>query len=789
MRKGLLVLLCFASTIASATDYYVSSSGNDSSNGLSSSSPWRTIAKVNSEFARMIPGDRILFNRGNTFYGTLIISRSGSSGSPITFDAYGSGENPVISAFTIISGWTSEGNGIYSKTLSVESTPNIVTVDGLNTPMGRYPDKEWLSIDSYSGNTSITDAALSASPDWDGAEVVIRKNHWIIDRNVITSHSGSSIYYASASEYSSTVGFGYFIQNHLLTLTTLGEWYYGGGKFYMYFGSVDPSTKIVKVSSLIKNVQIQVKDYITFRNLTFEGANQSAFFISSSSNITVQACNILYSGNRAIDGETNSGKTSEGLKILNNKINEVQNNAIVLEREFFGAVISNNSISNVGMIPGMSGSGDGKAVTIILYGSNHLVEYNTLTNLGYNGIDFSGNNIKIRSNLINNWALIKDDSGGIYTSSLGSNYWTGTEITNNIILNGLGAPNGVVVTDERVTGIYFDHHNKDILIQGNTVFNCNVGLYLKNTHEAKIYDNLFFANREYQFHANHTSAYPDSPLRNLDIRNNIMVSKAPNVTILDFNTYINEEDLRQFGTADNNYYARPINDGNANNRTLRTTVNWYGASSNDGYRSVSEWSAWTGQDMNSSKSMVSINDVTKFRFEYNASTSNKVVSLDGSYIDVKGTRYSGSVTLLPYTSVILMVDPNPSAPPATPVYVSSAIENGAPSIIEMTYSLSLANVIPATSAFSVQVNSVARSVSSVSISGTKVLLTLSSPVAYGNTVTVSYTAPSSNPLQTPAGGTAASISAQGVTNRVSAPPPLLQFPFSQVHLSETLLQR
>ena len=166
-----------------------------------------------------------------------------------------------------------------------------------------------------------------------------------------------------------------------------------------------------------------------------------------------------------------------------------------------------------------------------------------------------------------------------------------------------------------------------------------------------------------------------------------------------------------------------------------------------------------------------LTDVSKIRFEYNASTSNKVVSLDGSYIDVKGTKYSGSITLLPYTSVVLMVDPNPSAPPTAPVYVSSAIENGAPSIIELTYNLTLANIIPATSAFSVQVNSVARSVSSVSISGTKVLLTLSSPVAYGNTVTVSYTVPSSNPLQTPAGGTAASISAQSVTNRINAPPP------------------
>ncbi len=104
--------------------------------------------------------------------------------------------------------------------------------------------------------------------------------------------------------------------------------------------------------------------------------------------------------------------------------------------------------------------------------------------------------------------------------------------------------------------------------------------------------------------------------------------------------------------------------------------------------------------------------------------------------------------------------------PQVPVYQSSVIENSTPSRLEMTYSVNLANVVPPGSAFIVMVNSSARSVSSVSISGTKVYLNLSSPVVYGNVVTVSYTRPSSNPLQNIAGGLASSITAQSVTNRV-----------------------
>ena len=62
------------------------------------------------------------------------------------------------------------------------------------------------------------------------------------------------------------------------------------------------------------------------------------------------------------------------------------------------------------------------------------------------------------------------------------------------------------------------------------------------------------------------------------------------------------------------------------------------------------------------------------------------------------------------------------------------------------------------------VNTVARTVSSVSISGTRVSLTLSSPIVYGNVVTVAYTKPATNPLQTASGGQAASITDRPVLN-------------------------
>lgn len=107
------------------------------------------------------------------------------------------------------------------------------------------------------------------------------------------------------------------------------------------------------------------------------------------------------------------------------------------------------------------------------------------------------------------------------------------------------------------------------------------------------------------------------------------------------------------------------------------------------------------------------------------------------------------------------------APPAVPVYQSSVVQNATPNLLEMTYSLSLNNlIIPASSAFSVSVNSTARAVSTVAISGTKVQLTLASAVKFGDVITVTYTKPAINPLQTSAGGMAINISAQSTTNNL-----------------------
>lgn len=75
--------------------YYIDNvAGDDGNNGMSISTPWKTLDKVNSVVFE--PGDKILFRRGGSWSGQLRPQGSGTDGSPIILDAYGQGDKPRI---------------------------------------------------------------------------------------------------------------------------------------------------------------------------------------------------------------------------------------------------------------------------------------------------------------------------------------------------------------------------------------------------------------------------------------------------------------------------------------------------------------------------------------------------------------------------------------------------------------------------------------------------------------------------------------------------------------------
>lgn len=69
--------------------------GNDSNVG-NEANPFQSISKLNS--LALVAGDKILFKKGDTFIGQIVVSYSGTNGFPIIYDSYGTGNLPILSA-------------------------------------------------------------------------------------------------------------------------------------------------------------------------------------------------------------------------------------------------------------------------------------------------------------------------------------------------------------------------------------------------------------------------------------------------------------------------------------------------------------------------------------------------------------------------------------------------------------------------------------------------------------------------------------------------------------------
>lgn len=109
--------LCSVRIVEGGETLYVSSiDGDDTNTGLTSSSPLKTIDQINA--TALLPGDSILFRRGDKFIGELRPNGSGTEELPIVISAYGEGNLPVIN------GADSE-NGSYRAAIFIENQDHI----------------------------------------------------------------------------------------------------------------------------------------------------------------------------------------------------------------------------------------------------------------------------------------------------------------------------------------------------------------------------------------------------------------------------------------------------------------------------------------------------------------------------------------------------------------------------------------------------------------------------------------------------------------------------------------
>jgi len=252
-----LALLLLTALNARATTYYVAAAGSDTNNGTSSSTPWQTIAKVNA--STFSPGDSILFNRGDAWYGTaLTVPSAGSSGNPITFGAYGTGANPILkgSTFLTTSGYT----------LAPNQTATICSLTDSGTSSTDSGTRNWRE---QIGHVQISTSAVAVN-------VTVKAS-----ATAALNITGSAIGPVSGSAPNAS------------SMTRIA---WGGGNNGTTVAAGTTATSDTITYSLNNSVDQIVSIYTTARNVEYYGNNNTTLWSDSTASDQSQASNVTGDG-------------------------------------------------------------------------------------------------------------------------------------------------------------------------------------------------------------------------------------------------------------------------------------------------------------------------------------------------------------------------------------------------------------------------------------------------------------------------------------------------------------
>jgi hypothetical protein len=637
----LIFTILFFPLFANATTYYVSNTGSDAANGTSTGTAWQTIAKVNS--SSFSAGDFILFKKGDSWNERLVPPSSGSAGNVITFGSYGTGANPIFTGFQNLT-FTDQGGNIWASTFSNSvKYQNTVYINGAIRAKGRYPNTTFLTAST--GSTTSLTGTLTGTPDYTGADIVVKNNAWTVEKSYITSQSTGTLNFTPALTYAFTGG-SYFIQNTLSVLDVANEWCY------------DTTTKVIsvyatslpigKASSIDTLIYVTSKNYITFDGLSLDGANLAALEVINSDNITFTNGSITNSGADGIHGNT----STDYFTLTNSTINNSWNNALLLtyntppvlgENDY--ATVTGNTINNSGTLFGMGKSAYDTYSAISIYGDKSTIKNNTIKNTGYLGIRFQGDTSVIKYNYIDSFCTVKHDGGGIYTWNLsGWSISTGSKIIGNVITNGVQNISYTGNSAPQIAGIYLDGNTTivNIDIDSNTVYKTNwAGLLLNYNRYVNVRDNNFIdaASNQVIVWNNGSSTNANIYLVGNSFYSIVADNQFGNTVLSNLNNFT--QSLSFFGTIDSNYYYRPIT----------PAVHPYVKKSNVNYFDYPSWAA-TGYDLNGGGTPTGITSANAVIYINSTSTAT-VQPLEGTYYNLKGVVFNNLLTLQPFTSEIL----------------------------------------------------------------------------------------------------------------------------------------
>lgn len=632
MKYLITILFLILSNFIFAANYYINNAGNDSNSG-GIDNPFATIEKANSV---AVSGDFVYLNRGDVWH-EKVIPVSG-----VTYSAYGEGAKPLITGLQTLSGFTNIGGNIW-QTVASESVDSLkmVLINGRVAYKGRYPNYNSTNggylVYSFAytfPNTKII-TSLSDDTNYVGKEIVIRRNQWLIDALSVSAQEDGTLTVTPQMTVTSVGGGnGFFLQNDSSYVDTVGEYSYNKTtKKLIVYSESEPTVQISTIDTLVWIAG----DNIVFDNINFEGGNKYGFKIDTLSNhITIQNCNINYSGEMAVCGQ----RTSYISLISDSIVNSHSNGVLLRSMSYTNPLpdtcnyvdVSYCYFNNTGLYAGMGLSGNDRYNAIDVQGKNMNIYGNKIDSTGYIGIFFVGDSALVKYNLVSHSLLTKDDGGAIYTdigAYLPENFSRGSRIENNIVLNTMKNDFGLAANKGGMSaGIYVDDFSKNITVKNNGVhstFGASIFLHLSDS--ILVQNNTVYDSSGYCFYVSTTDAYTTG--EGTRVLNNSFFEAAPHPKYV-----LNFAAQNNLGYYDYNHYLNLL------------TPNLVSL----GLHTLASWQA-TGRDLNSTGAIT--NTIGKPEFVYNPTFSDSTIILDSVKKSLAGTIYYRKITLTPFQSILL----------------------------------------------------------------------------------------------------------------------------------------
>ncbi len=646
----MLVLLLYTN-LCWAVDYYISPNGNDANNGTSTATPWKSIAKLNQNLGNLTAGSKVFFERGGTYEGQINYGGGGTSTNPIVFDAYGTGNLPVISgSIPLATGWTLESGNIY-KLIVPQGNVKQVFKNTTRLQNARFPDTGYLRMETGNSNTNFTDNQLAsslsaagislASNSLVGATYVTQSSQYTWEMKTVTSNNTAGNIVHNATSYNCEANQGYFLTNKKEFLSVQDEWYFDAATSTLYlYSTTNPNNTGIQAAVYDCGIGNYYNSWnmnnTKIQNLKFQNQNIAGIwsFGSGCINNVIQNCEFV-------------GQLKDGILIMNNNYT-IQNNIFkniggkgIACSQVNSSVITGNYVEDVGIYPGLGTGGDGDLIGIrMLNGTNNTVSLNITKNTGYAGITIYNSNTLTEKNIIENALVITADGGGLYSWS-DTNYTVFNNIyRNNIIKNVVGYVGARAnTTDKIVFGIYMDQNVKNSEISSNTVYNIDGGGILINGggFNMNINNNVVYKTTSaLEF----SDLFGGASVYGNNVSANKLFVNAPTSIPMSVNSFDNNYAV--FASSNNNYLFNPYS-----NKVMR-----YRWSAPQEF-TIQQWRTATGFDMNSKVSFVNWTLPTDNSYlVVNATNAPQTTSLTSS-VDLDNNPQS-SVTLQPFTSQIFI---------------------------------------------------------------------------------------------------------------------------------------